>query len=334
MDKPKYSFRELIARLGLMVISSAITLVFAELLIGFFKPAPAIYPITITGDGGDYTLASNKKLVYVPKPGTGEFNRFGYRGREYFYERAPGKKRIVFLGDSVLEGLGVNPQERFTELLSSELGSEFEIINLGVQGYNLLQEFEYLKEFGIKYKPDHVIFCITYNDLEMIRGGEIELFQKRMDETGIGRDFKFNNYIQKKLFDINIYRYLFLLDRSIKTQSKGRGDSFVDDVYYKMGIDEAGKIIEEIYSYSSANDFSISFVFMPIRGYSEQMQQIKIIVKNNNIKYIDLNYTLTKLHGKKHKKNIIFPNDNCHLNVKGHIAVSEMVRSNLNRLID
>ena len=106
----------MIKKLLTIVLGIVVGLVAAEFLVRLVKPAPTVYGISVTSDNGDHVLSLNKALIYVPKPNTGEFNAKGYRGREYPFERQPGKKRIVLIGDSVLEGLGVAENERCDRL--------------------------------------------------------------------------------------------------------------------------------------------------------------------------------------------------------------------------
>jgi hypothetical protein len=42
--------------------------------------------------------------------------------------------------------------------------NSFEVFNMGVQGYNSIQELEFLKYKGLKYKPDLVILYYCFND--------------------------------------------------------------------------------------------------------------------------------------------------------------------------
>ncbi len=84
-------------------------------------------------------------------------NREGLRDRDYPLKKAPGTRRILFLGDSFTAGLGVKDAEVFTEILEEALGPRFEVINAGVNGYGPTQEYLFLKTRLIHYRPDLVI---------------------------------------------------------------------------------------------------------------------------------------------------------------------------------
>lgn len=84
-------------------------------------------------------------------------NSKGIRGkREYAYERVPGKMRVLIFGDSFTFGTEVGDEETYPYYLQQFLPNA-EIINMGVFGYGHDQMLLYLKEEGIKYKPDIVI---------------------------------------------------------------------------------------------------------------------------------------------------------------------------------
>jgi len=84
-------------------------------------------------------------------------NSKGIRGKvEYPYKKSEGKIRILIFGDSFTFGEGVNDTETYAYYLQ-EMLPDTEVINLGVMGYGHDQMLLYLKEEGVKYKPDIVI---------------------------------------------------------------------------------------------------------------------------------------------------------------------------------
>jgi len=92
-------------------------------------------------------------------------NSKGIRGEtEYSYARVPGKQRILLLGDSFTFGAEVPDEETYAHLLAGSLPST-EVLNLGVQGYGHDQMLLYLREEGVKYRPDIVMVGFTYIDV-------------------------------------------------------------------------------------------------------------------------------------------------------------------------
>ena len=75
------------------------------------------------------------------------------------------RKRIVYMGDSVMWGVGVQQRETIPGMVSQFLGDEYEIINAGVVGYSTLQEWLYLSTIIVDLDPDEVVINWCYNDL-------------------------------------------------------------------------------------------------------------------------------------------------------------------------
>lgn len=85
---------------------------------------------------------------------------------EYQAEKPPGTFRIVTLGDSFTFGLFVNTRENWTEVLEDTLNRDvkceniekFEVINLGMPGYDVQYIVNRYKLRGYKYQPDLIIW--------------------------------------------------------------------------------------------------------------------------------------------------------------------------------
>jgi len=87
--------------------------------------------------------------------------------------RKPGTTRILFLGDSVTFGVGVEDDEVFPLLVEKRLnerespgGRRWETINLSAPGYNLAQESALLEEQFDLWNPDLVALTMGPNDAE------------------------------------------------------------------------------------------------------------------------------------------------------------------------
>lgn len=94
-------------------------------------------------------------------------NGHGLRGlREFAYERSPGHKRVIVLGDSFTFGEEVSDNETYLAYLAEQF-PQAEIMNFGVRGYGYDQMLLYLKEEGVKYHPDVVV--LAFNKLDLSR---------------------------------------------------------------------------------------------------------------------------------------------------------------------
>jgi lysophospholipase L1-like esterase len=119
-------------------------------------------------------------LVYVLRPGVqGLFmgrklsiNSLGMRDRERRSEKAPGVFRILGLGDSHTFGWGVGREEtylaRIEEMLNERAeGQKFEVLNMGVPGYNTVQEVQAFSRRAGELSPDMVIINYVHNDMDL-----------------------------------------------------------------------------------------------------------------------------------------------------------------------
>jgi lysophospholipase L1-like esterase len=97
-------------------------------------------------------------------------NAKGLRGPEVAYERAEGAVRILWLGDSVTFGYGVEATDaifpfRVASLLAERLARPVESVDAGVGGYSPWQEQAWLERDGWRYAPDLVVVGFVLNDL-------------------------------------------------------------------------------------------------------------------------------------------------------------------------
>ena len=155
---------------------------------------------------------------------TFQTNSLGIRDKEYSFEKPLGVTRLVAIGDSFTWGYGVNDHEVYTEVLESLL-PKTEVINLGVTGYGVPQEFWYLKRLGVQFKPDIVLLAFFLNDIgnpywkEKVRTGRDKKgnkiptdFQER--KKPIAPPPQTNLFLDVKNFLMNHSAlYAFVLDR-------------------------------------------------------------------------------------------------------------------------
>jgi hypothetical protein len=92
-------------------------------------------------------------------------NSKGLRDREFPYEKPPGTRRILCLGDSFTFGYGVRADETFAKLLERSLneggssGSRWEALNAGIGSTGTAQQLALYETECYKYSPDIVVVC-------------------------------------------------------------------------------------------------------------------------------------------------------------------------------
>jgi lysophospholipase L1-like esterase len=97
-------------------------------------------------------------------------NSMGFRGPELAWAKPAGTFRVLVLGDSIVMGSGLSVQDTLPALLQQELadrfpGPRFEVINAGVSGYGLPEEYTVMKEDGLRLDPDLVVLGFCLNDV-------------------------------------------------------------------------------------------------------------------------------------------------------------------------
>lgn len=139
--------------------SDSIEIQSATRMLKFYEPK-ANYTETIIKD-------------WLPKKVINTINSDSLNERfEYSITKPLGVFRIITLGDSFTYGLNVSTENNWVETLENELNKadncskKFEVINLGVSGYDTQYSVERYKKRGMKYNPDLIIYYVT--DMERI----------------------------------------------------------------------------------------------------------------------------------------------------------------------
>ncbi|MCB0837718.1 MAG: hypothetical protein KDD99_13695 [Bacteroidetes bacterium] len=95
-----------------------------------------------------------------------EMNLYGFRDKEWEVEKKPNQPRVLFIGDSFVEGIMAEYDETISE--SFEKASEeqnYEALNGGLLGCGLDAYLQLAADMIPVYKPDVVFLCIYANDL-------------------------------------------------------------------------------------------------------------------------------------------------------------------------
>lgn len=132
-----------------------------------------------------YNPNSKLKYFYEPKASTTEKAKIPlsdlkayytvnsdhlYERYDYSVNKPPDTYRIITLGDSFTFGAFANTADNYPEQLEQFLNSlcsneqKFEVINLGVGGYDVQYSIERYFLRGKKYDPDMIIFLLKEDD--------------------------------------------------------------------------------------------------------------------------------------------------------------------------
>ena len=94
-------------------------------------------------------------------------NSAGFRDRDHAVDKAPEKRRVALIGDSVVEALQVPFEDSITSVIQRNLeksGTRSEVINFGVSGAGTAREYLTVREYALKFKPDLVLLFFVGND--------------------------------------------------------------------------------------------------------------------------------------------------------------------------
>jgi lysophospholipase L1-like esterase len=92
-------------------------------------------------------------------------NSRGMRDREFPYEKPPGTRRVLCLGDSFTFGYGVEAGETFAKLLERSLddsaagGTRWEVLNAGIGSTGTAHQLALYDTEAHRYSPDVVVVC-------------------------------------------------------------------------------------------------------------------------------------------------------------------------------
>ena len=162
------------------LIALLLFLVLQEALARLVFPVPEVlnfnrvdYSLTrITPGMQRLRQLSNASFSWTSEPDAAEFvhvlNLYGFRDSDWKIERDENRLRIIFLGDSFVEGLmvpgdGTIP-EQFEELALSS-GREIEALNMGVSASQVKQYLGLLRDAVPIFRPDQVILVFYANDV-------------------------------------------------------------------------------------------------------------------------------------------------------------------------
>jgi len=131
-------------------------------------------------EGQLFEYRADSKRLKVMKPGMHmniygvevQTNDLGFRdNRARVPPKAPGEFRIIVLGDSFTFGPGVDYEHLYTSLLREHLQRghpQVTVINLAVEGYNIIQYAAVLEEVGLSLEPDALLVSLfPVNDFEL-----------------------------------------------------------------------------------------------------------------------------------------------------------------------
>lgn len=148
-------------------------------------PPEMLQAFTWDGDGNSlaHVRSDNPILVYELRPGIrlNDFivtNKYGFRDYEYEKEKTDNTFRICVIGDSITFGWWECLEHTYPKVLERLLRERcsgdfvYEVLNMGIGGYNAEQEMELIRTQALLFNPDLLVigYCINDNAIGMDAG--------------------------------------------------------------------------------------------------------------------------------------------------------------------
>ncbi len=340
------------ANLIILGFSVGATLLVWELLARCLlaAPLPWKYPQVL--------FRSDPTLVFALRPNQDAYtadkrariNSRGLRGELLPYERSPRRLRLLFLGDSIAFGFGVNENETVAQRVVAHLGENgltTEAINSSVPSYNTSQEIAYLEQEGLRYRPDWVIIATCWNDINekstvrvsqegwLLSVGDTEpgtlaRFTESETSYAIRNLIKRSRLLYGILEGVKVIRGMLqpVDNASLRTDVlEGR-----DSPQVVNGWNQVAKRVRRLHELSQAGDFRVLIVAFPIpmalehsyprSTYPDRLQRI---AAEEGIPFLDLSPIFRSAY--RGHESLFIPYDGDHPNSAGHdLAARETVK--------
>ena len=119
---------------------------------------------------GSYRHMRNQNWFWQSTPDTNYrvvhyLNQYGFRDDVWPIKKTTGKPRIIFIGDSFVEGIMANQEQTISEGFKQSSRYNYEIFNGGMMGTGLNSYLRLATDVLPLFKPDHLFVFISSNDL-------------------------------------------------------------------------------------------------------------------------------------------------------------------------
>lgn len=333
--------KKILFSLASVLVGILVTLVALELFLRFNPKFGYIYnsfglldkrlaPQTRYFTSNNYRPSALLGYEHIPNTKTSDdmpINSYGLVGKEYKLKKDKGIYRILVLGDSIAvhawacefleDELNSNP------LLNAHL--KFEIWNAGVGSYDVRRYALYLRNKGLKYKPDTVIIFFCMNDFEP----DINIYYKAKNGaiaysfplSEISKRYAVSPFLLKYS---HLYRFVILrINSYLLSRKKTQGiDSMEENGRYFL------QEIKDICDQQKIPLLAVIFPYLkPLAEYKDwQLHEYNTmckVIKELNVPYINLyeHWPTDALYTLRHVES----GDDMHPNREGHRIAAKAI---------
>lgn len=283
------------ARIALLSLGLTVAATICEILVRVVPFGPKlIHPVPYE----DTQLSENRVLRFEGRPNASfdwsvdhrphpieiRHNAFGFRDRNWQLAKPEGVTRILVLGDSTTAGNDVRRNEdiypRILEGILNDRHSHrrFEVFNMGVSGYDTMQEAEMLRYRGLQFQPDYVLIAFCLNDFNSGQDGGAYRRLLRANELGPRSEFAFS----RRNIVLEHSRLALLLHEVVGSLSAPPEQQLVpwDDANVTAGL-KLVRALQEEHGFQSLL-FVIPTFYSPFANYRDLAIHEKLVIFNAN----------------------------------------------------
>lgn len=181
--------------------------------------APDIRFIDVTNDDTVYRRSENPVLGFELKAGWRDpdadltrsypsTNAHGQRDVERTLAKPAGVRRILLVGASVVEGVGVREiRDTMSGQLEAMLGAGSEVLNFGVSAYCTRAQVELLRAKGLAFDPDVVVLVHTRNDFDNFNRQAFQLAAARKRPAVVEAAFRRSHAFRALAVRLDLFGY-------------------------------------------------------------------------------------------------------------------------------
>ncbi|MBF0594281.1 MAG: SGNH/GDSL hydrolase family protein [Candidatus Omnitrophica bacterium] len=336
--------KEISVRILLVILGIMIPLAVGEVIVRIFDipPRPMASSINIYQLSDDpiigYGYRPGYKVSYTAQSSANkgfEINRDGFRDIEYPVKKPGNTYRIVILGDSTTAGNGIPLlsdiyAKQLEIMLNQQKDRHYEVLNMGVGGYQTVQEVELLENRGLNYDPDLVVLTVCLNDFDLHSDGGVyeELLNENKGYQLPPKAFRFVLNHSRLAFMI-YYRILSGFSRIPYWQWYERS--------VLRGRDPVQAGLSTLAALQQKRRFSVVVVVLPyFDAHFSQYSHLPLHAKIHDLvrsvagfKYIDMLDIFSSVDNDA----ATFSFDGCHMNSYGHRIVAQSLFSNISSFV-
>lgn len=292
--------------LGAIFLSALVALTAAEIVFRVFDLRPQARPRSAMAD---YLAVDNTR------------NALGIREDWSILPEDDLRLRILFLGDSMVYGDGVERDECFChfveELLSDQIPGGVVTINVGIPGTDPARQLDKYKEISDLLKPRVVVQVAYPNDLGINMHHRLdEIYRIRDDDVWVGKESYVLNFAERQI------RYWIAWKRTID-YFRGGFDSKERDAAWAKFEGDLGACRDAAREDGAVYALVLFPWLVRLSDYplGEVHERMKGVAKRLGVAYLDLLPTYAGRDAEKLRVSLA----NEHPNVEGHRIAAERI---------